>query len=82
MNALFYFAGCHPYANVWNRFLLTVPDGPHDRYEHAKGVLVMDYPELSRCSGTFVCLTPEDVFKELPEHLKKERDQLRAELGG
>jgi 2-oxoisovalerate dehydrogenase E1 component alpha subunit len=24
----------------------------------------------------------EDVFKEVPEHLKRQREQLRAELGG
>jgi len=24
----------------------------------------------------------EDVFKEMPEHLRKQREQLRAEFGG
>ena len=35
-----------------------------------------DGPRLSRD------LMFEDVFKEMPEHLRKQREQLRAEQGG
>ena len=65
MNALFYFAGYGFGGNYWDRFVLTVPDGPHDRYEAAKELLIKDYPELSNWSGQFVCLTTDDIFKEL-----------------
>ena len=65
MKALFYFAGYHHRNNEWWRFAVTVPDGPHDRYAVARDMLASDYPDLTRWSGQFVCLTPDDVFKEL-----------------
>lgn len=65
MKALFYFVGYNHKANEWWRFAVTVPDGPHDRYAVAKAMMVKKYPELRQWSGEFICLTPEDVFKEL-----------------
>lgn len=65
MKALFYFAGYYFKNNEWWHFAVTVPDGPHDRYEQARGLLVAEYPQLNRWSGQFICLTPDDVFKEL-----------------
>lgn len=65
MNALFYFAGYNFSRNEWSRFLLTVPDGPHDRYEVAEELLIRGYPKLNRWSGQFACLTTDTVFKEL-----------------
>lgn len=65
MNALFYFAGYSFSRNAWDRFLITVPDGPHDRHAQAKDILAGNYRDLTRWSGQFVCLTAEDVFKEL-----------------
>lgn len=65
MKALFYFAGYNYKANKWWRFAVTVPDGPHDRYAAAKDMMVEEYPELRQWRGEFICLTPEDVFKEL-----------------
>lgn len=65
MNALFYFVGYSFSGNKWWRFAVTVPDGPHERYAQAKDLLAKEYPELSRWSGEFICLTPDDVFKEL-----------------
>lgn len=65
LNALFYFTAYHHQANERWRFAVTVPDGPHERYAQAKDLLRKEYPELSRWSGEFICLTPEEVFKEL-----------------
>lgn len=65
MNALFYFAGYRRLDNRCRRFALTVPDGAHDRYSVAKELLAKEYPHLAHWSGEFICLTSEDVFKEL-----------------
>ncbi len=65
MNALFYFSGYHFKNNEWWRFLITVADGPHDRWLAAKDLISREYPELNRWSGEFICLTPEYVFKEV-----------------
>lgn len=65
MNALFYFAGYNHRNNEWWRWVLTVPDGPHDRYAQARDILADNYPDITRWSGEFICLTTEEVFKEL-----------------
>lgn len=70
MNALFYFAGYHWSRNAWDRWVLTVPSGeqpgdPEARYAAAVALLKDSYPEYARWSGRFICLTPDDVFKEL-----------------
>lgn len=65
MKALFYMAGYHFSSNEWWRFVISVPDGPHDRYAVAKDLAAESYPELSRWSGKFLCLTPDDVFMEV-----------------
>ncbi len=65
MNALFYFTGyLHP-AHDRRRFVLTTPDGPHDRFERAKEMLLTTLPNFSNWHGQFICLTPEEIFKEL-----------------
>ena len=65
MNALFYFAGYDHKRNQYQRFAVTVLDTPYDRYEAAKGLLMSAYPELTRWSGEYLCLTVETVFKEI-----------------
>lgn len=70
MNALFYFAGYHWSCNAWSHWLLTVPSGaqpgdPEARYAAALAVLKEGYPEYSQWSGEFICLTPDEVFKEM-----------------
>lgn len=66
MNALFYFAGYDFRNNCWVRFIFTVRnrDG-EDRWALARSYIANEYPELSRWSGEFICLTSEDVFKEV-----------------
>lgn len=65
MNALFFFTGyLHP-AHDRRRFVITTPDGVHDRLAAARETLIAAMPNFSGWCGQFICLTPEDVFKEL-----------------
>ncbi len=65
MNALFYFTGyLHP-AHERRRFVITTPDGPHDRFAVAKDQLIEAMPNFSNWHGQFICLTLEEVFREL-----------------
>lgn len=65
MRALFYFTGYNFTSNQYWRFAISVPDGYHDRHAVAKDMLAEAYPRLSNWSGQFICLTPEEIFKEL-----------------
>lgn len=65
MRALFYFSGYDARANNYWRFAISVPDGYHDRHAVAKDMLVEAYPRLSSWSGQFICLTHDEIFKEL-----------------
>lgn len=67
MNALFIFRGRNldGHGGPWKRFLVSVPDGPHDRYELAVALLRKEYRELEAWQGDYVCLTPDRLLKEL-----------------
>ena len=65
MKALFYFVGYNHKANNYWRFAITVADGHHDRYAVARDKLADAYPDLQGWLGAYICLTPEDVFKEI-----------------
>lgn len=65
VNALFYFKAYSHADNCWYRWALTVPDGPDDRYAAALDLLRDAEPTLTSWQGTFVCITNNDVFKEL-----------------
>lgn len=67
MNAAFYFDGYVFETNSRRRFLLTVKDGPHDRYEVAKELLIEAYPDVSvhSWSGVFICRTPDEFWREV-----------------
>lgn len=65
MRALFYFSGYDFATNKYWRFVLSVNDGPHDRYASALDEVREAYPRLTNWSGQFICLTPEHIFKEL-----------------
>lgn len=65
MNALFYFSGYYHAGNVYARFVITVPDSSNDRYALALELLTDSYPNLSNWHGQFVCLTQEQIFREL-----------------
>jgi hypothetical protein len=65
MNALFHFSAYYRAGNIYARFAITVPDGYHDRYAVALDQLKDSYPELSNWNGQFVCLTKDEVFREL-----------------
>ena len=65
MNALFIFKGYNGDRKNYERFALTVPDGPDDRFGRAKEILEREHAHLRSWSGWFVCLTPDAVYKEL-----------------
>jgi hypothetical protein len=67
MNALFYVAAYHFNNNEWWRFMVTTPDGPHDRHAAVIDKFKDGYSDLgfARVKAEFVCLTPDEVFMEV-----------------
>jgi hypothetical protein len=72
MNALFYITVLRKAGEKWLAFVVTTPDGPHDRHaavldtfnaEFRREFQALGFPV--RVHAEFVCLTPESVWKEV-----------------
>lgn len=72
MNALFYITVWRKRGEKWLAFVVTTPDGPHDRHAAVIDSFTKEFRReygpvngITRIHAEFVCLTPEDVWKEV-----------------
>ena len=72
MNALFYITVLRKAGEKWLAFVVTTPDGPHDRHAAVLDTFNAEFRreygpmnDPARVHAEFVCLTHEDVWKEV-----------------
>jgi hypothetical protein len=67
MRALFFITVHDAHARRWRCFLVSTPDGPHDRHGAVLAAFEREHEPLSgrKIHAEFICLTPEDVWKEV-----------------
>ena len=72
MNALFYITVFRKHNTKWLAFVVTTPDGPHDRHATVVDSFTEEFRreygpmnDPARVHAEFVCLTPESVWREV-----------------
>lgn len=67
MNALFFITVHDNRALRWRCFLVSTPDGPHDRHAAVLDMFRKEHEPAkdNKIHAEFVCLTPEEIWKEV-----------------